>query len=394
MAEPIRSGQERSTLQPEEFVIELRILGPLEVLVDGAAIAVGGPRQRAVLARLLLDPRRVVDCERLIDDVWDGRPPTSAAKTLQKYVSELRKALPRSVLLTRGGGYVLDVDDDSVDARRFERLLDDRNYAAALALWRGDVLCDLPDLRFVETERVRLNELRMFGTESRLEAELSAGRHSAVIGELSELVDAHPLRERLTALLMLALYRSGRQVEALQVFDRHRRRLADEIGVDPAVELRELESAILCHDPSLEPGPAPPVRQTQPSGNLPLTLTSFVGRTADLDAAAVVVAENRLVTLTGPGGVGKTRLAVELGARIADLFPGGVWWVDLAAAQLPQLAVDAVVSTLSIDTRHARNDLEAVASALAHRPRNLLVLDNCEHVVETAAAVARNVLGA
>jgi predicted ATPase/DNA-binding SARP family transcriptional activator len=375
-------------------VIEFGILGPLEVLVDGEPIALGGPRQRAVLARLLLNPARVVGSERLIDDVWDGRPPPSAAKTLQKYVSELRKALPRPVLRTRGGGYLLDVEDDTVDARRFERLLGDRQYAAALGLWRGDVLCDLPDLAFVDAERVRLDELRMFAIESRLEGDLAAGRHNSAIGELSELVEAHPLRERLTALLMLALYRAGRQVEALRVFDRHRRNLVDQVGVDPAVELRELEGAILRHDPGLELPSAPLVGAPQAPGNLPLTLTSFVGRAGDLETAARVVAENRLVTFTGPGGVGKTRLAVELGARIADQFPGGVWLVDLAGVQLPQLVVDAVVSTLSIDARHAADELEAVASALAHRPASLLVLDNCEHLVEAAAAVAVAVLRA
>jgi predicted ATPase/DNA-binding SARP family transcriptional activator len=386
--------EERRTLQRGGFVIQFGILGPLEVLVDGEPTALGGPRQRAVLARLLLDPARVVSAERLIDDVWDGRPPPSAAKTLQKYVSELRKALPRPVLLTCGGGYLLDVDDDRVDARRFERLLGDRQYAAALALWRGDVLCDLPDLTFADAERVRLDELRMFAIESRLEGDLSAGRHGSTIGELSELVEAHPLRERLTALLMLALYRAGRQVEALRVFDRHRRKLVDQVGVDPAVELRELEGAILRHDPGLELPAAPPVGTTQPPGNLPLTLTSFVGRASDLEAAATVVAENRLVTFTGPGGVGKTRLAVELGARIGGRFPGGVWMVDFAGVRQPHLVVDAVVSALSIDARHAADELEAMASALAHRPPSLLVLDNCEHLVAAVAAVAVAILRA
>ena len=367
-------------------MIDFGILGPLEVRVEGRPVALGGARQRAVLARLLLSPSRVVSSESMIDDVWNGRPPASAAKVLQKYVSGLRKVLPTQAVRTSGRGYVLDIDDDRLDARRFEQLVGVQRYEAALAVWRGDVLSDLPDLAFIAPERARLDELRMFAVESRLEAELAAGRHGEVIGELAELVDAHPLRERLTAARMLALYRAGRQVEALRAFDRHRRHLADEVGVDPALELRELEGAILRHDPGLDlPG-------GQVRGNLPLRLTSFVGRVDELDAAALAIAENRLVTFTGPGGIGKTRLALELGTRVGDRFRGGVWMVDLASERQPDLVAGAVATALAIDTRHATDKNATVAAALAHRPPSLIVLDNCEHVVEAVAAVVGAIL--
>ncbi len=171
-------------------------------------------------------PGRVVAAERLIEDVWDGHPPATAGKALQKYVSELRRLLPADMLRTAGGGYVLEVEADQIDSRRFERRVATGDYAGGLALWRGDLLADLADLSFVAPERARLEELRLFATESRIEAQLGSGHHAAAIGPLTELVDEHPLRERLTSLLMLALYRSGRQVEALRVFQRSR--LGDE----------------------------------------------------------------------------------------------------------------------------------------------------------------------
>lgn len=391
---PVYPGAEsnRSTIRMEEILIRFGILGPLEVLDDGEALALGGPRQRAVLARLLLDPGHVVSAERLIDDVWNGQPPRSAAKTLQKYIWQLRKVLPDQVLHTRGAGYLLDVDPNHLDARSFERLLDTNQYTEALGLWRGEVLSDLPDLAFADAERARLEELRMFALESRLEDDLAAGRHAAAVGELTELVEAHPLRERLTSLLMLALYRSGRQVEALRAFDRHRRKLRDELGIDPAVALRDLEAAILRHDPALEPPSPPGGGARPPKGNLPLTLTSFVGRVDELGAADRAVAENRFVTLTGPGGVGKTRLAVELGKRVAERFPGGVWLVDLGGVQTPNLIPMALASALAIDARHAPDELIAVAAGLARRPPCLVILDNCEHVVEAAAAAVKGLL--
>ena len=359
------------------------ILGPLEVVRDGEAVPLGGMRQRAVLARLLVDAGRVVPVDRLVDDVWDGLPPATAHKTLQKYVSELRKVLGQCAVRTSGGGYVVDVDDGELDSRDFERLADARNWDAALALWRGDVLADVGDLAFVLPERTRLESLRLAAVEGQLTALLDAGRHTEVVGELTELAIAHPLRERLTALRMLALYRSGRQVEALRAFDAHRKRLGDEVGVEPAAELRALEAAILAHDPALDLRAA----STPPAGNLPRPLTSFVGRTSDLAAIAEELVDNRLVTLTGPGGVGKTRLALRVGADVADRYLGGVWLVDLASVRDGGMVPDTVATTLGIDVRHVPDVYIALVSAHAHRPPCMLILDNCEHLVDACSRV-------
>jgi predicted ATPase/DNA-binding SARP family transcriptional activator len=373
-------------------VVQFGILGPLEVRAGDELVGLGGRQQRVVLARLLVDARRVVSAGRLVEDVWDGRPPPSAGKILQKYVSGLRKLLPTPVLRTSGAGYVLDVDDDSLDARRFEKLVGRHEFTTALGLWRGDVLADLADLAFIAPERARLEELRLFAIESRIESELASGRPAAVIAELGNLVDAYPLREGVTGLLMLALYRTGRQVEALRTYDTHRRRLADDIGVDPAAGLRELQLAILRHDPSLDPPRNDVVARLPARGRLPLALTSFIGRGVELGALARALSEHRLVTLTGPGGVGKTRLAIEFGRCIADRFPGGLWLVDLAGVQSPALVAMAIASALSINTRHAPDELTAVVAGLARQPPCLVVLDNCEHVVGAVASAAVTVL--
>lgn len=370
------------------------ILGPLEVISDGVRVRLGGPRQRAVLARLILDAGRVVATDALIEDVWGGRPPTTATKTLQKYVSELRKALGRPVLRTRPGGYLLDIPADAIDAVQFERLVADGEFEDALALWRGDVLVDLPDSRFAASEIGRLCETRLLATEGRLAAGLDAGRHAAAVAELSEMVDEHPLRERLTELLMLALYRSGRHVEALRVYERHRRRLADEIGVDPAPPLRDLQRAILHHDAALDVN-CPVGRDLDLSaGNLPALLTSFIGRADELASVARAVTVHRLVTLTGPGGVGKTRLALEASGLVGAGMAGGVWLVDLAAVSSPELVPRAVATTVGVAEQPGQEAVDTLAAVLARRPPTLLLLDNCEHVAAASAALVERVLDA
>ena len=292
---------------------------------------------------------------------------------------------------------MLDIDPDVVDARQFERLVQQQDFGAALDLWRGEVLADLGELGFVVPERARLDQLRLAAVEGRMEEALAGGRHAEVVGELAELVDAHPLRERLVALHLLALYRSGRQVEALRAYEDHRRRLADDIGVEPATQLRHLEAAILRHDPVLDLSPvsslgSPPGAASASRGNLPLSLTSFVGRAHDVASCRLAVAEHRSVTLTGPGGVGKTRLALEVAATLADELPGGAWLVDLAGVADPDLVAGAVATTLAVDVRHALDDEAALMSALCRRPAHLVVLDNCEHVAERCAALVGSLL--
>jgi predicted ATPase/DNA-binding SARP family transcriptional activator len=362
--------------------IDYGILGPVQAIREGSPIPLGGPRQRAVLARLLLDPGLVVPVDVLIEDVWSGDPPPTATVTLQKYVSELRKVLGRTEIVTSGRGYAVDADADAVDARRFERLVSEENFDDALALWRGEPLADVPDVLFVVTERGRLEELRLAAVELSLEADVAAGEHLGAAPRLQELVQQYPLRERLCRLFMLALYRSGRQAEALEVYQDHRRRLVDEIGVDPAEELVELQQAILRHDRSLELAPAP----SGSADNLRLPVSLFVGREAECDRVLDALGSTRIVTLVGPGGVGKTRLATESAARTLPTYPGGVWVVDLAALTEPELIDRQVATTLGIADQPGQDVAETIATALHHRERLLLLLDNCEHVFDGAAA--------
>ncbi len=247
-------------------VLDFRILGPLEVVEHGRVLALGGPRQRALLAILLLRRGEVVSSDRLIDELWGERPPASAAKTLQGYVSHLRKALGAGVLLTRSGGYLLATQPGQVDAERFETLVADAHHAlargdaaqarkllgSALELWRGDALADLAYEPFAAREITRLEEARNAALEDRVEADLMRGQHRGLVGELESLVALHPHRERLRGQLMIALYRSGRQAEALEAYQRGRQALNDELGLEPGPELRALEQRILDHDPTLD----------------------------------------------------------------------------------------------------------------------------------------------
>ena len=249
--------------------VEFRILGPLEVLVDGQQVPLGGARQRAVLAILLLHRGEVVSVDRVVDELWGERPPDTATKTVQVYVSRLRKALGEGVLVTRGGGYALEVGADQVDADRFARLAREgrealergdaqaaaEHLSAALDLWRGQPLADFAYESFAQSETARLEEMRLAVLENRVEAELALGRHAALVPELETLVEEHPARERLRGQLMLALYRSGRQSDALESYRDAQRALMEELGLEPGPELQQLERAILAQDPAIE---APP----------------------------------------------------------------------------------------------------------------------------------------
>ena len=372
-------------------MIEYGLLGPVQAVRDGRPLALGGPRQRAVLARLLLTPGRAVPAGTLVDDVWGGSPPPSAAKTLQKYVSELRHALGADELVTVGGGYVIQGD---VDAARFEQLLTAGDADQALELWRGDALGDLPDVPFVAAERARLEELRLVAVERRAEAGIAAGRHAEVVAGLAELAATHPGREHLTYLLMLALYRSGRQIEALDAFQRHRRRLAEELGIEPAEELVALEQAILRHDETLGPPPGPSRSAAPPRGNVRLPVSSFVGRADELRRTVEALQGTAPVTLTGPGGVGKTRLAMESAAAAAAEFPGGTWLVDLAGLTDPALVVHQLALTLAVGDPRDGDEEATVLAALANTGRLLVVLDNCEHLLARCAELVDRVVRA
>jgi DNA-binding SARP family transcriptional activator len=245
-------------------VLEFRILGPLEVAADGEPLQLSGQKQRALLALLLLDVNRVVSTDRIVDALWGEEPPRTAATSLQNFVSQLRKLLGSDVVVTKPPGYQLRIEPEQLDLERFMRLVEESRaeppaeraakLRRALALWRGRPLADLGFEAFAQQEIGRLEELRLAALEDRLEAELEAGRHSDLIGELEAFADEHPLRERLRSQLMLALYRSGRQAEALQIYHDTRRVLVDELGIEPSPTLQQLHGAILRQDPTLEEG--------------------------------------------------------------------------------------------------------------------------------------------
>src|SRR4051794_30221898 len=232
--------------------IEFRILGALEVRDGDRQLDLGGLKQRALLAALLLDANRVVSRDRLIDALWDGDPTATAVKALLVYVSQLRKLLGKERLETQAPGYVVRVEPDELDLRRFRRLRSEGRLQEALALWRGPALADLADQHFAQPEIARLEELRMSCLEERIDRDLERGDHVELVGELEALVAEHPLRERFRLLLLLALYRSGRQAEALDAYQEARATLVDELGIEPGRELRDLHQAILEQDPALD----------------------------------------------------------------------------------------------------------------------------------------------
>jgi len=244
--------------------MEFRILGPLEVVDGGRRLTIRRGKERALLVYLLLHANELVPRGRLIDELWNERPPPTAAKILQNAVSHLRKELGEGRLLTRDPGYVLRVDGDELDLDRFERLAKEGRADEALALWRGVPLVELHEEDFAEEARRRLEERRLAVTEDRIDGELSAGRQADLVAELEQLVAAHPLRERLYEQLMLALYRSRRQADALDVYRRAQTTLSDELGLQPGPQLQALERRILTQDPELETTTPPRRPRTHP----------------------------------------------------------------------------------------------------------------------------------
>ncbi|MFG1998275.1 BTAD domain-containing putative transcriptional regulator [Spirillospora sp. NPDC048911] len=388
------------------------VLGPLEVwAADGSPVRVPEAKVRALLADLLMHEGRVVSADRLADDLWSERLPGNPSGALQTKVWHLRRALEdaepgaRKLVVSRAPGYQLLAGTGAIDAGRFETLLvqatatdDPRERAAlltdALALWRGPAAyADFADEEFARPAITRLEEQRLAALEERAAARLELGEHGLLVGELADLVEQHPLRERLRAVQMRALYRAGRQSEALAAYNDLRDRLRDELGLDPSPDLAELHQAILDQDPALAPSHPP---ATHPRTNLPASVTELIGRANAIAAVHALLNTGRLVTLTGPGGVGKTRLAIETAAR-SD-FPDGIWLVELAAldrtATLDRIA-DLVTTTLGLrdDTSPDEDPLGLIATTLRTR-RTLLILDNCEHVIAPAAAFAEHLLKA
>ena len=370
--------------------MELRILGPLQVIVDGRAFDLGTGRGAELLLALLLRAREPVPPDVLIEALWGDNAPPSPTRALQVRVSRLRARLGEAAdrLVTTPAGYRLDVAPDEIDASRFEALCArargedpaaaSATLAEALALWRGPALVDVRYDAFAQPEIARLEELRWGAFEDRLEAELALAGHTTVLSELERAAVEAPLRERLIELRMRALYAAGRHVEALDVFHEARRRLDDELGLELGPALRALEQAILEHDPSLA-GSAAPARPA-----LPAPPTPTVGRDRDIELVADALEQSRLVTLTGPGGVGKTRLAIETARAHASRRVYVAW---LAAVAHPGDVAGALASAVDV----AEQPGERVEDALARRlggPAALLVADNLEHVLDAAPLLA------
>lgn len=361
--------------------MQFGILGPLQARVGGALVSLGGPKQRALLAILLLNANRVVGRDRLIELVWGDEPPESAVNTLQVHVSQLRHALEpeRSrgavshVLQNRPSGYVLVVEPDQVDVERFLGLANTGREALsaaehreaamtlreALALWRGPALADV-DAPFASAERMRLEDLRLAALEDRVKADLALGMHTEVIAELQSLTAQYPLRERLCGQLMLALYRSGRPVDASAAYHRLRQALDEAEGMEPGQGLQELLIQILNQDPALQLEPRRVSSLRTGKHNLPLQLSSFVGREDEVRKVRGMIGANRLVTLTGTGGVGKTRLALEVASSFDGTYPDGVWLVELGGLADPTLVPQALASALDIHEQMHRPVVETL----------------------------------
>ncbi|GHJ48371.1 SARP family transcriptional regulator [Catellatospora sp. TT07R-123] len=385
------------------------ILGPLEVTSGGQHVELAGARLRALLIRLALDAGRTVSVPALADALWGDAAPADPANAVQSLVSRLRRALPDDTVSYGPGGYRLDMPADAVDALRFEQLARQgqrelragdpagagRSLAAALRLWRGEPLAEVADAPYAAAPAARWAELRLSAIEDRIEADLAVGGGEHLVAELEELTRAHQLRERPHALLVQALYQAGRQAEALAAYDALRDRLADELGLDPSPQLQELRTAVLRADPALA-GRRPARR-----GNLRAALTSFVGREPERARIEQQLSAGRLVTLVGPGGAGKTRLATTVAAEHAKRGDGAVWLVELAAVVDPVDLTQTVLAALDLRElphldsaakppapRDATSRLVEVLAA----PGTLVVLDNCEHLVAAVAQLADDLL--
>ncbi len=376
--------------------LEIRLLGPFEVLAGGTLADVGGSKRQALLAMLALRHGRVGHVDWLVDGLWGEELPAAPRNALHHHIARLRAALGDESIVGSPDGYALK--GARVDAIRFEQLLAEtraalrdgdapaaaNTVASALALWRGPALQGVPRTAWFSDEARRLEALRVDALEEQFEVALALGEHRELIPALRSALADNPFRERLWGQLMLALYRGGRQADALEAFQEARGVLADELGLEPGLELRRLQEAILTHDAAIAAVPVDRRRR----GNLPAPSTSFVGRKDELAQVAGLLHEHRLVTLTGPPGVGKSRLAVETARSLGRELPDGVWLVDFARAAGAGDAVRLLAH--AVDVRGS-DPLARVTSRLRDAGA-LVVLDACEHVLDEAARIAATLL--
>jgi predicted ATPase/DNA-binding SARP family transcriptional activator len=376
--------------------LEIRLLGPFEVIAGGRRVDIPGSKRQALLAMLAFASGRVVVVDDLIDALWGADLPAAPRNAVQHHVARLRAAVGHEAVAGSGDGYALR--HATVDAVAFEELLAAAvtarrdgdphaaaaDAAAALGLWRGAPLQGLTYAPWFNAEARRLDALRLDAQEERFDAALALGEHREVVPELRAALDENPYRERLWGQLMLALYRSGRQADALDVFHEARRIFSDSLALEPGPELRALQEAILAHDPAIAAVPVVPVRR----GNLPSPATSFIGREAELAQVAVELAEHRIVTLLGPPGVGKTRIALEAAGPLQHTISDGIWFVDLARAAEP-----SDVTRLLIRAVEARGgDRLARVVERLRDAEAVLLFDSCERLLAEVRRVVEEVL--
>ncbi|MFJ5777644.1 BTAD domain-containing putative transcriptional regulator [Streptomyces sp. NPDC093094] len=406
-----RVPEQRRRGSDEPAPLRFAVLGPVRAWHDEEPVATGSPQQRALLAALLLREGRTATAAELIDALWAGEPPSQALAAVRTYASRLRKALGAGVLVSESGGYaVRGLDDGALDAAVAQDLAGEAEKARqagdlgearsllgrALALWDGEPLAGVPG-PYAEAQRVRLEEWRLGLLEARLDLDLEQGCHAEAVSELTALTAAHPLRERLRELLMLALYRSGRQAEALAVHADTRRLLADELGVDPGPGLRELQERILRADPGLAEPPAPaaePAAAAVRPAQLPATVPDFTGRTSFVSelGAVLTAAEGRVMAvsaLAGIGGVGKTTLAVHVAHQARPAFPDGQLYVDLQGAgpraAEPETVLGAFLRALGTADSAIPDTLEeraALYRSVLDGRRVLVLLDNARDAAQ------------
>jgi predicted ATPase/DNA-binding SARP family transcriptional activator len=396
-------------------MVEIRLFGPLRVGDGDDPQRIGGGRERTLLALLAIDAGRMVTADELIEAVWGDDLPANPKHALQSAVSRLRRTLgtftSSDVVLTDSSGYRL-ADAATTDVQRLGDLVeragslnsDDPMAARALLAEAVDLGADRPLADFAYDDWAQphiasLSQAVLLATGDRIELDLRLGRHNEAVPELQRLVGDHPLRERFWGLLMLALYRSGRQGAALAAFGEARRLLGEELGVEPSGELRRLEQAILDQDPDLDAdieGSADAIAPMAPrhvasAEKLPVQLTSFIGREHDLETLEDLAGEQRLVTLTGPGGTGKTRLAIELASALRHAHPDGVWFVDFTKISSDDEVWSAIGSARGV-REHESGDLAAVVARHIGPDRTLMLADNCEHVIAGVAVAAERLL--
>ncbi|HEY2794253.1 MAG TPA: BTAD domain-containing putative transcriptional regulator, partial [Micromonosporaceae bacterium] len=401
--------------------MQITLLGPLEVRSgSGEPCPVSGARLARLLSVLALQPGRVVSTTAIVDAVWGDEPPAEPGNAVQALVSRLRRAAPGLSVASRAQGYLLDIDRDAVDAIRFERLTrtdDADQLRTALDLWRGPALIDAGDAAFAVAARARLDELRLVALQKRIAADLRDGSQESPVSELEGLVATYPLREPLVVLLMRAHRAAGDRGRALATFDDARRRLADELGIAPSAELAAEHLAILrdedesyggttadLQEATADPRDAAPSEDAGPT-NLRTEISSFIGRDADIADLDRLLSQHRLVTLIGPGGAGKTRLAAHSAREQVSSSPGGVWMIEFAPVTDPGDVVGTVLADLGVRDRALMRtangalaalegvDLrERLIASLAHR-NALLLFDNCEHLIDATATLAADILG-